>query len=281
MPTIHQENETMLRAVSDFLCSNPRVITTEALQSMTDLGLTTEQGYIQLLAAWLEVDSSLWRRYLPQMVRRLDTDEYRADPCMQAISRAAGVQDGVVLCEDSYAPCELFVADDFVTAADGRVYPQLGWFRESFAFPALMENGRIWMTVTPNEINTIRPVAERMHGKTLAYGLGLGYFAFHALLNPSVDSVTVVERNPRVIRLFRDQLLPRFPRPERLRIIEADAFDYAVSVLPKECYDCVFADLWHDVGDGLPMYQRLKALEVPGPAYHYWIEKTMQAYLTD
>ena len=40
----------------------------------------------------------------------------------------------------------------------------------------------------------------------------------------------------------------------------------------------MFADLWHDAADGLPMYERLKKMEVPGPEYRYWIEKTLEFY---
>lgn len=278
---IHMDNEAVLLALSQFLNDHPRAITPEALADMTAVGLSEEQGYLHLLAAWLELEPALWRQYLPRMLRRLSPEPYAQDPCMIALRGAAADQQGITLQEDAYAPCELFVADDFVTDDTGRIYPQLGWFREEFRFPALMENGRIWMTVTPNEINTIRPVAESVHGKVLAYGLGLGYFAFHALLNPLVTSVTVVERNPAVIQVFRDSLLPRFPRPDKLRIIQADAFAYARDAAPGEHYDCIFTDLWHDAGDGLPLYRRMKALEHPGPRYDYWIEKTLLAYLPD
>ena len=281
MSGVFHDNDTVLTRLSGFLCADPCAITPAALAEMTAVGLSEEQGYLHLLAAWLELPPELWRRYLPRMLRRLNPDDYHADPCMQALGDAAGASGSIVLREESYAPCELFVADDFVTDADGRVYPQLGWFRESFSYPALMENGRIWMTITPNEINTIRPCAEAVHGRVLAYGLGLGYFAFHTLMNPRVESVTVVERSEHVIRVFRDHLLPRFPRPEQLHVIQADAFDYAAHTAPQEGYDCIFTDLWHDAGDGLPLYRRMKALEVPGPEYLYWIEKTLKAYLAD
>ena len=279
MSDIHQENETILARLSGYLCADARAITPEALAEMTALGLTEDEAYMHLLAAWLELPPTLWRRYLPRMLRRLDAADYQADPCLQAFRAATGAEGPIALGEDRYAPCELFVADDFVTDQDDRVYPQLGWFREEFRFPALTENDRVWMTVTPNEINTIRPCAQAVSGKVLAYGLGLGYFAFHALLNPRVTSVTVVERSEAVISLFHRCLLPRFPRQEALRIVQADAFDYAERTAPGEGYDCVFTDLWHDVGDGLPLYRRMKALEVTGPRYFYWIEKTLRAYL--
>ena len=91
--------------------------------------------------------------------------------------------------------------------------------------------------------------------------------------------MTVVEKNPKVIEVFRRHLLPFFPRQGDLRIVEADAFDYAATVMPHEGYDTVFTDLWHDVADGLPMYRRMKALETPGPRYLYWIEKTLRCYM--
>ena len=178
----------------------------------------------------------------------------------------------------SYRPYELFVADDLRAYPDGAVLPVLGYFTRPFAYPVLTENGREWMTATPNEINTIRPMAEAAHGHVLTLGLGLGYFAFHALLNPRVERVTAVERSADAIRLFRERILPAFPRPECLTILQADAFAAAPALYQSGQYDFVFADLWHDAADGLPMYERLKQMEVPGPEYRYWIEKTLEFY---
>ena len=178
----------------------------------------------------------------------------------------------------SYRPYELFVADDLRAYPDGAVLPVLGYFAQPFAYPVLTENGREWMTATPNEINTIRPMAEAAHGHVLTLGLGLGYFAFHALLNPRVERVTAVERSADAIRLFRERILPAFPRPERLTILQADAFAAAPALYRSGQYDFAFADLWHDAADGLPMYERLKQMEVPGPEYRYWIEKTLEFY---
>ena len=178
----------------------------------------------------------------------------------------------------SYRPYELFVADDLRAYPDGAVLPVLGYFTRPFAYPVLTENGREWMTATPNEINTIRPMAEAAHGHVLTLGLGLGYFAFHALLNPRVERVTAVERSADAIRLFRERILPAFPHPERLTILQADAFAAAPALYRSGQYDFVFADLWHDAADGLPMYERLKQMEVPGPEYRYWIEKTLEFY---
>lgn len=285
--TEHEENERLLGLVARFLSDTPRAIDpaeTEALARDFDLPL--EQAVSLMLAAFCGLDlnrpedARLYHRYFPAMLRRLSPALCREDAYVRALALRPFRHGRVTLTQECYAPMELFVANDFRRAGQ-RVIPQLGWFAEEVSYPALREDGRVWMTVTPNEINTILPCAQAARGKVLAYGLGLGYFAFHALLNPQVASVTVVERSREVADLFRQALLPGFPRREHLRIVLADAFDYAAHTAPAEGYDTVFTDLWHDVSDGLPLYRRMKSLEVPGPCYLYWIEPTLRCYLSD
>lgn len=278
------ETSRLLALLSAYLNANPRAITAQDVASLAqDCRISPEDAFLALLGAYLGLepaeaqDASLARSWLPRMVRRLKPELITRDPYVLAL-RAVEAQCGAFrLTREHYEPMELFVRDDF-QEEDGRVYPLLGYFDQRVPYPAVMENGRIWMTVTPNEIHTIRPAAESSRGKVLAYGLGLGYYAFHALRNPEVTSVTVVERSREVIELFERHLLPGFPRREALRIICADAFAYAKNTAPQEHYDTVFTDLWHDAGDGLPLYRRMKALETPGPRYLYWIEKTLRYY---
>ena len=283
---LHQDNERMLTLISEYLTFTPAAIRAEEVHTLAaDGGLPMNEAYIALLAARLGLDvdtpadQRLYRGYLPKMVRQHDPAVYEADAYFQAVKPAASRDGNIDLMYERIEPMELFVADDFVQDGSGRILPQLGWFDRDFAFPAIREDGLVWMTVTPNEINTIQPAVRESRGKVLTYGLGLGYYAFHCLLKEDVSSITVVEKNPAVIEMFRRHLLPFFPRQEDLRIIQADAFDYAASAMPREDYDTVFTDLWHDVADGLPLYQRMMALEMPGPRYLYWIEKTLRFYM--
>ena len=275
---LQPENERLLDLISQYLTFTPDALGAEDVHALTATGLSPDEAYCTLLARKLHLDSALCR-YLPQMVRRLDPAAYEADAYYQAVQPAFGARDAVDLVYEALAPMELFIADDFFRAEDGFALPRLGWFDRAFRFPAIREGGQVWMTVTPNEINTIRPAVLESRGKVLTYGLGLGYYAFHCLLKAEVERVTVVERNPAVIALFRERLLPFFPRQADLRIIQADAFDYAEHTMPHEGFDTVFTDLWRDVADGVPLYQRMKALEVPGPRYLYWMERTLQVYM--
>jgi len=100
-------------------------------------------------------------------------------------------------------------------------------------------------------------------------------------MKSEVDSVTVVEKSPDVIRLFKKHILPQFPNSDKIRMIEADAFEYAEEVMPNECYDLAFVDTWRDASDGVPMYERMKALEKlsPNTEFMYWIEGFLRSRL--
>ena len=281
----HQDNDRLLTLISEYLTFMPGAIREADVHALTAEGLSPDEAYLGLLAARLGLDPArpadarLYRGYFPKMIRRHDPAVYEADAYFRAVKPAIGAKGAVDLCYERIEPMELFVADDFCRDDAGRILPQLGWFDRGFDFPAIREQGLVWMTVTPNEINTIQPAVRESRGKVLTYGLGLGYYAFHCLLKREVESVTVVERNPAVIEVFRKHLLPFFPRQADLRIIRADAFDHAADVMPREGFDTVFTDLWHDVADGIPLYRRMKALEVPGPRYLYWIERTLKFYM--
>ena len=281
----HHDNECLLTLISEYLTFTPDAIVPEDVHALTAEGLSIDESYLTLLAARCGLDKTnptderLCREYFPRMIRRHDPAIYEADAYFQAVKPAIGANAGVDLVYERIKPMELFIADDFHRDEAGRILPQLGWFARTFDFPAIREDGQVWMTVTPNEINTIQPAVRESRGKVLTYGLGLGYYAFHCLTKADVESVTVVEKNPAVIDVFTKHLLPFFPRQDKLRIVQADAFDYAENVMPGECFDTVFTDLWRDVADGLPLYQRMKALETAGPRYLYWMEKTLKCYM--
>lgn len=281
----NHDNERLLTLISEYLTFTPSAIQAADVRALTTDGLSPNEAYLALLAARCGLDTTkpedarLYRGYFPQMIRQHNPSVYEADAYFQAVKPAIGKRDAIDLVYERIEPMELFVADDFRMDDVGRILPQLGWFDRAFDFPAIRENGLVWMTVTPNEINTISPAVQESRGRVLTYGLGLGYYAFHCLLKNEVESVTVVERNPALIDVFAKHLLPFFPRKDSLRIVQADAFDYAANVMPGEGFDTVFTDLWHDVADGIPLYQRMKALETPGPRYLYWIERTLKFYM--
>jgi len=282
-------NEWLLGRLSVYLNDHARHIDPESVRElMQECSLTAAESFSMLLASafGLRMDEDtehmhIYSGYFPAMVRCLDASVYRADPYYAGVRIPEKALGRWELRRQSYAPCEGFVCGDMQKMPDGRLIAPIGFFMEEFAYPCVLENGREWMLITPNEIETMKPAVAEAKGNVLAYGLGLGYFAFMAARKPSVRSVTVVERDENVIRLFRDHILPQFADREKIRIVEADAFRYAENTAPSEHYDLIFTDLWHDAGDGLPLYQRMKSLEPLSPqARHmYWIEPTLRCYI--
>ena len=116
----------------------------------------------------------------------------------------------------------------------------------------------------------------------LCYGLGLGYYALIVAMKKGVSKVTVVDIDERVIEVFEKHILPEFPQAakDKIVIIRGDAFAFAKNLKDGE-YDYIYADIWHDCGDGAPMYKRLKELErfSPSSKFGYWIEDSLKYYL--
>lgn len=226
-------------------------------------------------------DKALFNNYFVPMVHELDASDFRRDPYYRNIKITPGKSGRWELRNMRLAPCEAFVCRDFVVTACGELIPQLGFFMEGFDYPAVLEDGREWMTLMPNETVTTLPAVGRAHGRVLTYGLGLGYFAYMCSLKDDVESVTVVERSEDVASLFRSVILPQFTRPDKIKLVIGDAVAFAEHDAPRGGFDFIFADIWHDVGDGRGLYKKFKSFEHLYGAkteFSYWLEDSILCY---
>jgi len=285
---MNYQNTRALALWGNYLNERAGYIRPDEVDALTDLGLSAQQAVAQLVACacGLDVennpkDKELFHTYFLPIVKELSVETYRQDAYYTRLLGCQGQAGAFCLTEQKHQPYECFVRNDLITGSNAEVLPQIGFFAEEFIYPAVLENGRIWMSITPNEIETMRGPLSRARGRVLTYGLGLGYFAFHASEKETVEQVTVVERNPQALTLFADYLLPFFSHPEKICLKCADAFEVASAPAVVSSYDYVFADIWRDVSDGLTLYKRLKALEPAGikTKFDYWIEPTLRFYL--
>ena len=267
----------------------PDFITEEMVKELTEnYGVPVDEAFSLLLCAALGFDSQLendrkiWESYAPHMIHYLDEKLFTSNPYYTAVRINNGKKLGEwELREDTLAPFSAFVCNDPLVYPDGRVIPQIGFFDTEFKYLSVLQNGREWMTLMPNELVTQRIPIEKAKGRVATYGLGLGYFAFMCARKENVESVTIVERDESVIQLFRELLLPSFENPEKINIVCADAYEFAEKEAPKQKFDYVFADIWHDPSDGVEAYKRFKALEhlCPDTVFDYWIEATLKLYM--
>lgn len=278
--------------VADFLNESPRAVSPELMAEMLPEGAdaaTEERIYGALLSGFWGLDPAsaedrfIEERYLRPGLRRLDAAHYRANPYFQAVAIEERRVDGWQLTHQQYAPFELFLRDDLILTADLRQIPAIGYFPEAFCYPSVLQDGREWMSIKPSEIESSQAAVDAAWGRVVTFGLGLGYFAFMAARKEEVRSVTVVERDPAVIRLFREQLLPQFPCKSKISVVQADAFDYLEHGMKPLSPDFVFMDIWHDIADGVDLYLRARPYEkqYPSTRFMYWIERSLRCALVD
>ena len=289
-----QRNFRILDLYSNFLNLEPDFIKKELIDELVrDCGVTTLEAYTAILAAAFDIDSDARREdrifekeYLIPTVECLDSEEYKNSSYIQKISFPTIKRENWEMRTGFYAPYEAFVCRSITVEKNLKELPHIGFFEEKFEFPAVYENGREWMTVTPNEIETMKePIAEA-HGRVITLGLGLGYFTHQVSEKENVSSVTVIERDKNIISLFKEFILPQFENRGKITIIEADAFEYLENSDPEKNFDFMFADLWHDSSDGLGLYIRLKKLEKmqkreekSSLVRRYWIESSILSRL--
>ena len=287
--SIRSDNAKILRQLSLYLNLMSDAIDGEMVDSIA-FGCEKEQreyAYATLLATYCgfdivdsKEDKAFFRERFTRMCHIQTKSEFESDPYYKNIKFPNVTNETWEFKTMSFKPYEAFLANESVLDGKGRLFPQIGFFEEEFPYPAVLEDSREWMTVTPHEIRTTMPAVKKSFGNVLTYGLGLGYFPYMAHLKDEVNSVTIVEKDKRVIELFTKYILPQFQFKEKIKVICADAFEFARVETAKTFYDFIFADTWHDPSDGVEMYEKFKAAEKYSPKseYMYWIEDTLRYY---
>ncbi|MBO4667862.1 MAG: hypothetical protein J5666_07060, partial [Bacilli bacterium] len=172
----------------------------------------------------------------------------------------------------TYEPYQLFAYDDISLDGD-KENSRIGYFDNKFSYLALTEGNNIWMSLNPNEIETMKPFINKGKGNVLVLGLGMGYVPFMMANKSEVKSITIVEKDPEIIALFNSLILPSFKNKEKIKIIEDDAINY---VRKNNKFDYIFADLWHSPEDGLSLFVQLKRIN---RNIDCWLEESMYALL--
>lgn len=125
----------------------------------------------------------------------------------------------------------------------------------------------VMMSNTQLEHRTNRVFVNNAEGDVLVIGLGIGMLLAPLCAKPEVKSVTVLELEPDVIALVK----PHYAHLPRLRVFEADAFDFEpgdlMGQLPDR-WDHVMIDIWPSIGsDNLPEMRKLHG------RYAQWVNK--------
>lgn len=148
---------------------------------------------------------------------------------------------------------------------DGPIsFDSIGIMDEDTRFPCLVDkNGTILYGTSPEVINITKPILDEVKGHVLSLGLGIGYFEYLASLKQDVEKITVVERSPELILIFKENVLPYIKHKEKLEIIQADPYTYMNRL--KEAPDYCVVDIETDSDDIVDCYLIMKDHEKKKP----------------
>lgn len=286
---VDKYNKIIMNRLSVFLNIDSDFIKKDMIEGLVNqCNLSEEEAYAIVLSEVCgfniednDIDMEIYQDYFPYMIKCLNQDKYLNNAYYKNIKIPEVKNETWELKNQTLRAYEAFVYDDLTETDDGRVIPPIGFFTKDFKYPVVLQDNREWMLVTPNEVETMQDAIDAAKGKVLTYGLGLGYYAYMVSEKQEVSSITVVEKDERVIKLFNEYILPQFKHKDKVKVINEDAFTYAKVQASKENYDLIYADIWHDAGDGIDMYLKFKEYEslCPNAKFMYWIEKTMNCYL--
>ncbi len=145
--------------------------------------------------------------------------------------------------------------------------------------PGIVEadNMVCWMTVEPFEINSFADFIKTANGNVLLLGCGLGYASYMLSLKEDVKKIVVVDNNPDVIKLFKENILCQFEQKDKIQVVESDALEY-MNHTDLNSFDYVNVDIWRDTRDMLLTY--LPCLEIekmyPNVSFSYWLESELK-----
>jgi len=134
--------------------------------------------------------------------------------------------------------------------------------------PILFIDGRLWMSLTPMEIQSQFLAILKASGDVGVAGLGMGYAALKMAQSEEVDSVTVFEIDPRIIEFFRRAFCRR-KGFNKISFVEGDAretlLDHQFDFLYVDIYPTMLPD---EIITDIKLFSRC-VHEFPD-GYHFW-----------
>lgn len=274
--TNEERNNLIMSKLSIYLNNYSDYITKEMIDNIKkEFGFNDLESFKIIITSLLEITDKELIHEFDKIVFELDKNKYEDNLYYKNISFKNIKSNKWSFRYESYKAYEAFVFNDLRKIND-KLYPCIGYFKEEYKYPAVLENNREWMLITPNEIETMEKPINEATGNVLTYGLGLGYYAYMVSMKEDVKTVKIVEKDKEIIELFNKYILPQFRFKDKIRIINMDAFEYFKKNI---YYDFVFVDIWHDPSDGIDLYLKFKSLEKKNIKYSYWIEDTIKCYI--
>ncbi|NLB48641.1 MAG: hypothetical protein GX813_02195 [Erysipelotrichia bacterium] len=253
----------------------------EAIKELQSLGKSESEAIIDILYDFYQLNRDdldnvrIMDLYFLNNLKKLDPEQYLNNPYVKAVT-TEGKRGQYALKYFNYAPYQLFAYDEIKVDYHYQEMSSIGYFVKPFSYLALTQNDHIWMSLNPNEIETMKPFIKNGKGNVLTLGLGMGYFPYMLALKKEVKQITIIEQDPHIIKIFNELILPSFTNAHKITIIKDEALAYLRKNKKGQHYDYIFADLWHNPVDGLQTFIALKKLNLN---IECWLETSFIALL--
>ena len=232
-----------------------------------------------LAASYLdEEDKVELKANLNNKIDLLDVNKYLDNPYNKNIQINEVKYKDYLLCYETLKVNEIFISDE-ININENNNYLEttsLAYFTKDYKYLTLSKDNVIWMSINPNEINTMDEDIKSMHGNILVLGLGLGYISYMLSLKDDVNSITIIEKDEEIINLFNKYLLNNFKFKNKIKIIYQDALNYLKNN-HLDSYQFVYVDLYHNPNDGLKLFLNIKKIEskYSSTNFLYWLNKSL------
>ena len=287
---LHMASSTVNTVLTNMINENSMIpsdidkLRAEAIKLQSQMKNTSVDKIIMMLmvegmiAPYIGNDARMFDFFMKSLLnegRVFDVSEIQDNPYVKDIDFKDRRSGDFEFRYHSFMPYELDIYDIPRKIIEYDVdIPRISCFTEKVEYPVIFQNSikSTWMSVSPNEINTMKQPIRNAKGKVLTLGCGMGYFAYMASLKADVESITIVEREQSVIDLFTSFILPQFKTKDKITVIKDDAIEYMMN-LEDGLYDYCFADIWIGVMDFEPYIETKEVCKrFRKMRMEYWIE---------
>ena len=146
-------------------------------------------------------------------------------------------------------------------------YFNKNYYITDFQIPRLKIDGKVWMSITPMEVQSMYAAIQQAQYDVYTAGLGLGYFPLKAAAKEDVDRVIVYEQHPTIIKMFNKNFSDR-PEWSKIEIRQADFLE-ALRNGDIDQDEFIFSDIYQTLNgdEALDHYEEF-APDYPG--YCFW-----------
>ena len=120
-----------------------------------------------------------------------------------------------------------------------------GMIKPNHPYTKLTENGTVWMSDTPMEVESSRGFWSQAHGRVFVAGLGIGVTLLPLLEDESVTEILVAEKDKRMLMIWQEST--KDLNTNKVQVLHADATEPELFLEKGEKFDAIWIDIWPNI----------------------------------